>query len=245
MKPNVSKIVGGKWKLVYAEPDPTHTYVIGCDTASGKENANETVGTVLDVNTGVQVATLGGLITPEDFAVEVEKAGYLYNEACIGVEKEYHGVTVLNHLRQKEYPNIYFHPVHITAFNSGGATEFGWDARRCRQIAIDWLQRDFGWSVSTVKEERKRAVFLKDPETISQMGYFERNRKTGKFQAASGKFDDRVCALYIANYIRNEKWPDVFAPEQIPEPELTFLDKIAMEQNSVDDRSMGRRDLGY
>ncbi len=242
MKPNIKVIAGGMWKF-YEDPRPEYTYVMGVDTASGKEGANETVAHILCVNTGKQVITSGGQYAPEDFCGQIEMAAYLYNEACIGVEREFHGVTIINYLRQKLYPNIYFHPSHLTAFN-GAPTEFGWDARRYRQIAIDWLQQDIGYSVSKVPMEQDRAIWLKDPETITQLGYFWRNKKTGKFEAPPGKRDDRVSALYIANYIRREVYPLIFAVEAPKEKEMTFLERI-QQGDKAEDRNMGRRDLDY
>ncbi len=240
MKP-IPKIIKGARCKIFKHPDPTHTYVMGCDTASGKMNSNDSVMTILDVNTGCQDAVIAGQITPEDFAIEVEKVGYYYNDALFGIEKEFHGMTVVNYLRLKSYPNIYAHPTHVMTFDSS-STEFGWDARRYRQIAIDWLQQDIGYSVSTLREELNRAIWIKDPESITQLGWFQRNSKTGKFEAIPGKLDDRVSALYIGNYLRRELWNEVWAPPPPPPRELTFLEKIAMADQDKDSRELGTRD---
>jgi hypothetical protein len=240
-------IKGGRWKIIQL-PIADHDYVMGCDTASGKMGGNESVACILDVNTGVQVAILAGQIIPRDFAVESEKAGYFYNEAWIGVEMEFHGATVVDYLRGRGYPNIYFHSQNITAFQ-GGANQYGWDSRRYRQTAIDWLQQDVGWSKSGVADERKRAVYVKNPDTISQMGYFIRNKKTGKFEGASGKLDDKVSALYIANSLRREKYTDIFRPTPPPERKKTFaeeyVESITTPYQVMDDRDLGGRDIGY
>lgn len=239
MKTSPHNTKGGTWKI-YEKPIPGNTYVIGCDTASGKQGANETVATVLCVNSGVQVAVCGGLIPPEEFSIEVEKAGYYFNEACVAVEREFHGITVINYLRSKEYPTVYFHPNSLTSIDGGAATVWGWDALHYRQIAIDWLSTDVGYTISTIPAERSKALWVKDPETLTQMGYFMRNQKTGKYEALYGKYDDRVSALYIANYVRREKIPEIFAPPPPKEPELTFLDRIgAGKQRS--ERDPGRR----
>jgi hypothetical protein len=239
MKPIPKALKGARWKI-FVHPVVGHTYVIGIDTASGKANSNDSVITVLDVNTGEQVAVIAGQIAPEEVGIEAKKIGEYYNDALIGVEKEYHGVTVINYLRQNGYPNLYAHPAHITSFESH-STEFGWDARRYRQIAIDWLQQDIGWSISTVRDERNKAIWIKDPETISQLGWFIRNAKTGKFEAASGKLDDRVSAIYIANYLRRELWGTVWAPPPPPPRELSFLEKIALNDEVADHRELGKR----
>lgn len=239
MKMSSHEMKGGRWKI-YEKPIPEYRYVIGCDTASGKQGANETVATALCVNTGVQVAVYGGLIPPEEFSVEVEKAGYYFNEACIVVEREFHGITVINYLISKQYPNVYLHPNKLISTTGGAATEWGWDALHYRQIAIDWLSTDVGYTISSIPSERGKALWVKDPETLTQMGYFMRNQKTGKYEALYGKYDDRVSALYIANYVRREKFSEVFAPPEPKEPELTFLEKIQMKDRRSE-RDPGRR----
>jgi hypothetical protein len=224
---------GGRWKIKMT-PVPGNDYTIGVDTASGKEGANETVATILCVNTGCQDAWFGGIVTPEEMAEETDKVGRLFNNACIGVEKEYHGATVIAKLREKAYPNLYFHALHAVSFQSS-ATEYGWDPRRYRQTAIDWLQQDIGWSRSSVPFERAKAIWVYDPETISQLGWFTQNSKTGKYEAASGKYDDRVSALMIANFIRREKYNEVFSPKSAIRQEPTFLDRVAAGANRDED----------
>lgn len=244
MKP----IVGGRWR-VFKKPNPNEMVVIGVDTASGKENANDSTIQVLSVHTGDQMATLGGKYTPDDIAVEAMKAGYAYyyqdkkNPAEIAVEKEFHGATVISKMLEAQYPAIYYHAYHRITFTSG-ANEYGWNPRQYRQMAIDLLQTDIGWSLSPRPEEKRRAVFIHDPETRKQLIFFERNIKTGKFEARKGKYDDLVSSLMIANFVRHERMDRVFNPPEDVKPKvMTHADYIKMGQKVAGDRDAGPREI--
>jgi len=242
------KIFGGRWRI-FEQPNPSEMCIIGIDTASGKENSNESVGCVLSVHTGVQKAVFAGKYTPDELTQEVLKAGYLFyfenkkNPAEIVVEMEFHGATVISGLRHANYPNIYFHGYNLTTFKSE-STSYGFSPRTYRQLAIDYLQEDIGRSISKNPEEKRRGVFVKDPDTIAQLGWFQRNKKTGKFEATKGKYDDRVSALMIANFARRERMWSIFNPvvEQKPREE-THADVIMAGLPKVDVRNMGPRDL--
>lgn len=245
MKVNAHETTLGGRVTVFRKPVPGRTYAIGIDTASGKSNSNDTSATVLCVNDGRQDAICAGSITPDDMGVIAESLGYYYNEATLAVENEKHGVTVISYLLKREYPKIYIHPIKLASATGKAANEFGWDPTRNRQTAIDWLQTDIGYAISTMEEERKKAVYVFDATTITQLGFFVQNKKTGKYQAAGGQKDDRVSSLYIANFVRRELYADIFRPPPLPEPEKTFLDKL-MEQSQMDkrdDRGMGPREL--
>jgi hypothetical protein len=238
VKPVEREISGGRWRI-FERPRETNHYCIGVDTASGKENANESVAQVLCVETGFQVAILAGQIHPEDMATEVEKVGYYYNEAEIAVERELHGETIIQKLKDR-YPRMFFHEESLSGFGEQSIKQYGWDPRRYRQAAIDWLQQDIGYASSDKPEERKMGITVVDAGTISQLGYFIRNKKTGKWEAAPGKMDDRVSALYIANYVRRMRYRIYTEKVEIQEKKLTYLDRLAtpVAEDDEDDRRM-------
>jgi hypothetical protein len=235
----------GRWRI-YEEPVPGMHYVMGDDTASGKERANESVANILCIETGVQVAICAGIYTPEILAMESVKAGYVYNEAEIAVEKEFHGATVINYLREHEYPFVYFHEETLVGFNQP-LRQYGWDPRKYRETAVDWLQEDIGYAVSSVESERAKALWIKDPGTIDQLQYFWRNRKSGKLEAAPGKFDDRVSSLYIANYVRRFRMRYYFL--QKPDEEKKkyegpqYIDIIRESEPSEESRDLEMYDI--
>jgi hypothetical protein len=220
---------GGRWRI-FREPEENKTYIVGVDTASGKMGANESVINVECVEDGHQCALLGGKISPDDIGVEAEKIGYLYHEAEIVIEAEFFGATVIAYLREVKYPKVFYQYETATGFNET-AREYGWWPRRDnnRQVAIDWLQQDMAYSLSKKPEENKRAVYYHDPETILQFGYFVRNKETGKFEASQGKYDDRVSAAYISNFVRRLRFRALMMerPKEQPRKERTFLEMVA------------------
>ncbi len=235
----------GLWR-VFRLPDPNDLVVFGVDTASGKENANESVATGLSVKDGHQVCILAGQYTPELIAEEVEKAARSYyyldkdNPSEIAIEREFHGQTIITILRERAYPSIYFHAYHHVSLGAS-ANEYGWDPRKYRQVALDWLQRDIGYSLSDKPEEKARAVWLHDPDTIKQHRRFEQNRSTGKYEAARGQFDDRVTAMAVANFVRNERMSVVAAPVVEEEVKKTHLSEVIAGLQNKQSREMGQR----
>lgn len=234
-----AKAGGGRWRI-FERPKPKEIYVIGVDTASGKAGANESVITVLAVDSGVQCAILAGQIPPEEIASEAEKVGYMYSSegvpAEIAVEKEFHGATVIDRLRDRNYPCIYFHVDTLTGMG-GGAKDYGWAPLKNRQTAIDWLQEDIGYSISPIPAERNKAIWIKDPGTLDQAGFFIRNKKTGKLEAAPGKFDDRISAMYIANFVRRERIRSKKSEVVVEKPRrATYFDDMFADETAEERR---------
>jgi hypothetical protein len=234
-------IEGGRWQI-FRRPADGRNYVMGVDTASGKLGANESCATILCVEDGRQDAICAGVINPEDMAREVEKGAYYFNQCEVGIENEKHGIVVIQYLLERKYPNIFFHATKMGSMTGTSASDYGWNPAKYRSVSIDWLITDVGNSISPKVSERQRAVFIFDPETISQLGFFIPNNKTGKLAAGHGKLDDRVSALYISNYLRRLKAMDLFAPKPLPPPQKTILDMIAQPTNPVDERNMGTRE---
>lgn len=244
MKIGIHNIRGGRWKI-FREAIPGNTYVIGADAAKGVEGGNSSALTILCVNDGRQEAVCAGIIDPTDFAIECEKGGYLYNEAELGIEFEKHGATIINYLKEKQYPKIFFHTQKLVSMDDQNPSEWGWNPTYYRQTAIDWLVQDMAWTISKKPEENKKALWVYDPDTVLQCSYFGRNKKTGKFGAVKGKLDDKVTALYVSNFIRRLRLATVHAPPPAPPKELTFLEKLAMNREKRDDRDMGPRYDNY
>lgn len=90
------------WQL----PKPGETYAIGCDpTAGGGKDPAAAV--VIKYKTGEIVAILHGFLDPDNFSEEIWKLGQFYNQACLCIEENYHGLTVIMKLKNMHYPNLY------------------------------------------------------------------------------------------------------------------------------------------
>jgi hypothetical protein len=229
----LSSTKGGRWKR-FREPIKERHYVIGADCASGKVAGNETVGDVVCVESGEQVAILAGQIHPEDFADELEKAGAYYNTAEIAIERELFGAAVISRLKNR-YSNLFIQDEPIAAVTGYISKEYGWDARANRTTAITWLQQDLGYVLSDKLEEFKRSLKIYDLETVNQLCWFVQNRSTGKLEAAPGKKDDRVIALAIANFMRRLRYSTYIFSLEVEKKKETWLDVLSKKSSDYED----------
>jgi hypothetical protein len=83
----------------YVEPKSCRKYVIGADPAEGNPTSDESAATVLDLETGEEVASLAGRFQPDVFGAHVNAIGIWYNRAPVLVERNNHGHAVLLWLR--------------------------------------------------------------------------------------------------------------------------------------------------
>lgn len=72
-----------------------HNYVIGADTAKGREKGDLSAAVVLDCKTGQHVASLYGRWPEHLFADELRKLGQRYGDAYIAVERNNPSVLVI------------------------------------------------------------------------------------------------------------------------------------------------------
>jgi len=85
--------------VVYKPPEPGRKYAIGIDTAEGNPTSDDSAATVLDRETGEEVANLVGKIEPAVQADYCDQLGKWYNNAPLMVERNNHGHAVLLWLR--------------------------------------------------------------------------------------------------------------------------------------------------
>lgn len=84
---------------IYAAPQFGHQYVIGADPAEGNPTSDDSAMTVLDVETGEEMAALAGKFEPSTFAAHLDEIGHHYEHARLMVERNNHGHAVLLWLR--------------------------------------------------------------------------------------------------------------------------------------------------
>jgi hypothetical protein len=80
---------------VFKRPVVGTKYVMGADPAEGNPGSNESAATVMDKNTGGQVALLAGRIEPSTFAFYIAQLSAYYFNAEVMVERNNHGHSVL------------------------------------------------------------------------------------------------------------------------------------------------------
>ena len=94
---------------VHRPPAAYRTYVIGVDTASGSPNGDYSAITVIDVtqqNKPLICATFYDRITLKKFS-EVLKRALTKWEGMVVVERNSYGLTIIEELRQANYPYLY------------------------------------------------------------------------------------------------------------------------------------------
>jgi len=90
-----SHTLGLPYLTVWKVPEEYGEYVIGADPAEGNPGSDPSSVTVLDANTGEQVASISGQLEPSTFADYIAQLYKWYNRAEILVERNNHGHAVI------------------------------------------------------------------------------------------------------------------------------------------------------
>lgn len=175
--------------LVWAHPDPTHSYVIGADSSEGV-GADRSVAQVIDYHTGEQVACfVSDAVAPMDFGRILACLGWHYNEAFLMPERNAHGNAVIASLAETGYPKIARMVVAAWARRSTQVrTELGWNTNS------DTRPRAFGQLRQALAEG---TVVIRDQEFIREASAMYLTDK-GRYDHPKNMHDDRVDALAIA-----------------------------------------------
>lgn len=188
---------------IWKYPVEGHDYCIGADVAEGIALAEDgpsakerdySCAYVMDRQTAEIVACWHGHIDGDQFGRQLDLLGRYYNEAFLGVERNYQGLAPLITLRDLNYPKIYYkEKIGLSADKM--TSEMGWKTDRfTRPMMIDegtkWL-----------REER---LSIYDEELVGEMMSFVRH-PDGQGRAATNAFDDRVISFLITiqMYLRN------------------------------------------
>jgi len=182
---------------IWKKPVPGRRYVAGADTAEGTAHGDYSCMVVLDRDNCEEAAELHGHLPPPVFARKCAEVCGTYNNALLGVERNNHGHTVLNVLKnQLFYENLYHHRDYS---GSSRGRKLGWDTNlRTKPIMIDEL-------VQAISED---VIKIHDPEFVSECLTYIYDKKGGT-SAQPGSHDDRVIARAIALQMRKELGRDV------------------------------------
>jgi len=173
--------------IVWEPPHPEHEYVIGMDVAAGTFAGDYSVGEVLDITLGRQVAELHYKRSPEDFTDDCVALGYWYNTALL-----YPEINSIGSVCMKRAKQIWFYPrlgreekwdeIGVKPHKYGHYTTF-----ESKQIMVSFFKH--------VVEERYLAIasegLLAEMSTFIETG-------DGDFKGDGGSHDDRVMAMALA-----------------------------------------------
>ena len=161
--------------LVYEEPLPGESYVLGADPAEGNPNSDPSSLTVLKVSDQSQVAKLSGQYEPAVFAEHIDKVGEWYHAAGVLVERNNHGHAVLLWLRDNSSLQLF----------PGLDDKEGWmTTTRAKAALYD--------NVATAFRENDAKV--RDEETLDQLAAIEGN----SLNAPEGQHDDDAMSFALS-----------------------------------------------
>ena len=184
----VEVIAGNPQRVkVWKVPQDGHQYIIGGDIAEGLEDGAYSVGEVIDLGDGTQVAEWHGHIDPDLFGDELVKLARYYNNALLVPEAwPGPGAVTMQSIIHSGYRHFYTDPKK-QRFKSPDEPDSGWKTTlRSKQDAI----------LSFAAAVRDSAFIIKSKELISEMRSFVYNEK-GHMVPSLGCYSDRVMAAAI------------------------------------------------
>ena len=176
--------IPGGLERVWAQPDQTHSYSIGVDTAEGIQGGDRCVVAVIDRTNREQVYSLHGLFRPDFLAEHVERVSRLY-PGLVGVERENYGHAVLQRLEQLGVRKPHYHGGNLFHFEKDRS---GWTTNKeTRPLMLEAL----------AKALHDGAIQINDDVMLNECLSF-RLQKSGKFEADPSQHDDCVMGWAIA-----------------------------------------------
>lgn len=178
--------------LLWAYPERGHLYAIGADVGEGLAGGDASCAQVIDRETGEQVAELHGRVAPDRFGHLLDVLGRYYGMATIGVERNNHGHSTLNTLRNVcHYPRLYYYMRYDRTARKNQPV-LGWPTDQAtKPILVDDL-------VAAVNGGHLR---VHSPGLVDECLTFI-SKDNGGQEAQEGKYDDRVMAAGIAWQVR-------------------------------------------
>lgn len=204
-KPVMVKELRGYREVRWEERQPGVEYVIGCDTSEGIPGCDPNGIGVLRRDTGAQVASVHGYLSPPALAKVAADFSLEYNGALLGVERENHGHAVLLELRRLGFDRPHFLGGPLYYFHRGSdlaSSRPGWDTN---SVTRDQMLSDLA---SAIEESAGlgRTQWVRDPELLSECLAF-RLQPSGKFAADPGAHDDSVMKWAVALQMKHHRQP--------------------------------------
>lgn len=220
---------------IWDHPQEGSKYVMGVDPAEGKvrdrsgtarksvtyrdDPADFSAAMVIELETGLHVASWHGLLDVTEFTMAVAGVGLYYNEALVVVEVNSAGVAVLEGLgKTLKYPNLY-------------------RSRLFNKVDIDPIGHEYGWR--TLESTRKLILsrimelvnvgrlFTRDAHLIEELRTMEYD-ENGVPRGRGRNKDDRVMAMAMALQGRYEQLAGTVIPD----------DRHKTSQHSPDDQAI-------
>lgn len=178
--PRAPQLAGLK---VYEPPQSNSQYVIGVDCAEGLATSDDSVTTVVERNSGRQVAVLRGKITPTVHAVQTAKIATWYNKAKVMIESNNHGHACIAWFEENGQRGMLL---------SGHNGKVGWTTNA--------LGKDLMYTTLT-ETIKDNACIIHDPDTFYQLQSIE----VSTLSAPEGQHDDLAIGFALAISARHQR----------------------------------------
>lgn len=187
---------------IWEYPDRNKSYVIPADVARG-DASDYSAFHVMDVETGIQVASFKGKIGTREYASLLYAVGTEFNNALIAVDNRNAGWDVVQELVDMEYSNMYYTHKHDPFFDPNIQLRKNYDL-------VD--KKDMTPGFTTTEKVRismiskleialdARELLIQDVRTVNELHVFL--WVNGRAQAQSGSNDDLVSALCMFLFLR-------------------------------------------
>jgi hypothetical protein len=162
---------------IYAVPVAGRAYVIGADPAEGNPSSDESAATILDVDTGREVAALCGKFEPSTFSGHIARLSQWYNNAAAMVERNNHGHAVLLWLRD--------HAPRLLLLHGDEGNKAGWNTTTKSKSTL----------YATAGEAfRDQETIIHSLQSFAELASIEGST----LRAPAGMRDDRAMAFCLA-----------------------------------------------
>lgn len=195
---------------VYQEAVQGRKYIIGADSSTGS-SFDRSGDQVLDIDTMDQVAELNSLLKPKEHAAQLIALGYRYNTALIVIENNAVGLAVIEHLKEANYPNLFYTKRGAKAGDhlgtTGNSAEGSLGPDYLHGVSTQGSNRAF--MLNKLEELiRSRIMTVRSPRFKAEMETFIWHN--GKPEARSGRRDDCLMAAAFAVWVRDNLYGSVY-----------------------------------
>ena len=181
---------------IWEEFDPNHTYLLAADVARG-DGKDYSVFHIFKIETMEIVGEYQGKVTPDLFSNLITNAGKEYGNCMVVVENNSVGYSVLEKLRETEYPNIYFSfktsheyvEQHIAELKNNTVAGFTM-SMKTRPLVVAKLEEFV----------RNKLITIYSSRILSEMKTFVWHN--GKPQAMKKYNDDLIIACAIGCWVK-------------------------------------------
>jgi RNase P/RNase MRP subunit POP5 len=170
---------------VWKDPEPYYEYIIGVDTALGRDRDYSAFQVVNLYNGEVVAEFYSNKTTVDEFSAILNKEGIYYNLANMVVERNTIGNHVVDLLYNKlEYENLWHDEKGLAGFQI---------TAKNRDVILSELEEAIRTNVLKINSER----------TLNELNTFVIT-DAGKITADRGRHDDLIMSLSLANHIMKD-----------------------------------------